>query len=375
MSAFNSWTLAGRFERGLSSLFKEVFPGMPSMMRSLLAQITGSEMTGAQSESMDYQAKVNNMLAEQDYDRKLDFYEKNESPAAQVRQYNAAGLNPALMYQSGASVSASGGVGVSGVGAPSSFGGVMELMSMLMGFKQRQMQMDNELKIAQMQKDVQDEKNRIQSSYVDIVGSSVESQNSLREQQRFMNAVRFPLEQDQLKKNLELADSALHNDTVRRALDQSQINLNNWTAKRTIYEVAWTKVMAEKADEMMDIQVELNAALQQKAVYETYNLGIEGRFLGKSLQAKIDSLNAQVEKILVDAAYTDKRVKNYTYDMVLDGIRTVGSIVTAGAAVFGATAIGKGSQAVESVISKPSYVPIKVDLNPYGNGPLPPLHM
>lgn len=83
-------------------------------------------------------------LNEEEFERKQEFYEQYESPAAQVRQYKDAGLNPMLLG-GGAGVSASGGIGSAG-SAPASntlssgmdFG---SLISSVLGYDMQQKQM------------------------------------------------------------------------------------------------------------------------------------------------------------------------------------------------------------------------------------------
>ena len=77
-------------------------------------KITGSGLTDAEKSSMDFnaqQAQINRdfQSAEAQKARQWqdDFYTQYQSPQAQVRQYQDAGLNPALMYGRGATPAAS----------------------------------------------------------------------------------------------------------------------------------------------------------------------------------------------------------------------------------------------------------------------------
>lgn len=90
-------------------------------------------------------------LNEEEFERKQEFYEQYESPAAQVRQYKDAGLNPMLLG-GGAGVSASGGIGSAG-SAPASntlssgmdFG---SLISSVLGYDMQKKQMQQQMAIA-----------------------------------------------------------------------------------------------------------------------------------------------------------------------------------------------------------------------------------
>lgn len=99
-----------------SSWFDES-SGVGKTLGNVIKGITGAGLTDAQKEKVSLETLAQDRLNELDYNRKLDFYERFESPEAQVRQYKAAGLNPALMYDSAPGVSASGGVGPGSAGS------------------------------------------------------------------------------------------------------------------------------------------------------------------------------------------------------------------------------------------------------------------
>lgn len=101
-------------------------------------KILDTGMTQGQIDRSNTELNNQRILNEEEYDRKIDFYERFESPEAQVRQYKNAGLNPALLFGSGASVSASGGVGSAGdVSQPSQAGdGLGAILSSILGVMQ-----------------------------------------------------------------------------------------------------------------------------------------------------------------------------------------------------------------------------------------------
>lgn len=89
----------------LGDVFAGVFNGLGSFWKKL----TGLGTTNSERAAMDYnaeQAQINRdfQSAEAQKARQWqeDFYTKYQSPQAQVRQYQDAGLNPALMYGRGA---------------------------------------------------------------------------------------------------------------------------------------------------------------------------------------------------------------------------------------------------------------------------------
>lgn len=98
-------------------LFRNIGKGLGGLLKgveSLWNRITGRGQTNAERAAQDFsaqQAQINRdfQSAEAQKARQWqeDFYTQYQSPQAQVRQYQAAGLNPALMYGRGATPAAS----------------------------------------------------------------------------------------------------------------------------------------------------------------------------------------------------------------------------------------------------------------------------
>ena len=99
------------------SLFENIGKGLGGLWKgveSLWNRITGRGQTNAERAAQDFsaqQAQINRdfQSAEAQIARQWqeDFYTQYQSPQAQVRQYQDAGLNPALMYGRGATPAAS----------------------------------------------------------------------------------------------------------------------------------------------------------------------------------------------------------------------------------------------------------------------------
>lgn len=126
---------------------------------NLINGATGSGLTDAQREEISAETAAQNSLNEADYYRKIDFYERFESPQAQVDQYKNAGLNPALMFQNGASVNASGGVGAGSAGDASSAVGLLSslggIMSSLLQNKAKMKQIETERELGKERNNIQ----------------------------------------------------------------------------------------------------------------------------------------------------------------------------------------------------------------------------
>lgn len=93
MAGVQSATSAASGATGLIPSLMALFGGK-NYRQSLLARYTGSQLTGAEREANRFSA--NQAQLEREWQEKM--YNQYESPAAMMRQYAEAGLNPALMY-------------------------------------------------------------------------------------------------------------------------------------------------------------------------------------------------------------------------------------------------------------------------------------
>lgn len=100
--------------KGLFQNIKKGLGGLWSGIENLWNRFTGAGQTNAERSAQDFsaqQAQINRdfQTAEAQKARQWqeDFYTQYQSPQAQVRQYQDAGLNPALMYGRGATPAAS----------------------------------------------------------------------------------------------------------------------------------------------------------------------------------------------------------------------------------------------------------------------------
>lgn len=131
-----------------------VFKWLGKTVGKIFDRAAGSGMSDAEKESSALSLRNQQELNQQEYDRKLDFYNRFESPLAQVLQYKNAGLNPMLLGD-GSIVSSSGGIGSAGsapastsAGDPSIF---VSLLGTLLNFKAKQRQLDIENKAIDIQ--------------------------------------------------------------------------------------------------------------------------------------------------------------------------------------------------------------------------------
>ena len=125
---------------GLKSLMNTIGKSIDNVIKDS----TGLGMTDKEKELSQTSLQNAQTLAQEDYERKIDFYERYESPEAQVRQYKNAGLNPALLYENGASVSASGGVGTGSAPAQDSSGALGAVFGSVLGMISKMKQIETD---------------------------------------------------------------------------------------------------------------------------------------------------------------------------------------------------------------------------------------
>lgn len=259
---------------------------------SWLAQITGSQATGRDRDLANIQLENQQTLNEEEYDRKIDFYERYESPEARVRQYKTAGLNPMLLAGNGASVSASGGVGSAGAASatPSGSGGLPDVIGSILGV----MRFGVERKIAQ--------------SEIAQRRASTDAQVIDNEYKRQLNE----LEIEQRRKNIEKTGS--------------EISINLETVKKVVSEAKFAETYALYAPQLFDSQIsqnlttsELNqaraererveASVSQERINEIRSITAKNWKEVAVMDATIDRINAECYEIATRADLNEQQIK------------------------------------------------------------------
>lgn len=192
---------------------------------SLFNKLTGAGTTGAERETMAYnsqEAAYNRSFqsaeAEKARQWQEDFYNQYESPAAKMRQYEEAGLNPALMYggatgaSSVPSTSAPSG-GSASVGLPES--GVGSLLSFILDAVGLKSQIN---------------KNNADADNAEADAENKRADTGLKQQQKEWNPKLF---QSEIDKN-EATSSNLLAGVTKALAEVDQINQNIEESKSRI---------------------------------------------------------------------------------------------------------------------------------------------
>lgn len=229
---------------------------------SLWNKVTGNDLTPAEQKTMDFnaqQAELNRQFqsAEADEARQWqeDYYLKYESPQARIRQYEDAGLNPALLYGSnlgsGSPPSTSVPSGsVASVGFPSDGTGLLDFIGQMLSIKS-QISL-NKAKATQAMSDAnkadaeaseskqrQDWNPKLWQSQLD---TGVVSRDNLRagieklKSDINLNASKVQLTDAQIKETLASVDNTVV-DTAKKQLEIDGVRVNNELLAAKVIEV------------------------------------------------------------------------------------------------------------------------------------------
>lgn len=237
---------------------------------------TGSGMTDADKEASELSLRNQQILNEQEYDRKIDFYNRFESPLAQVTQYKNAGLNPMLLGSSGASMSASGGIGSAG-SAPadnsSSLGSLLDVLGTLLNFKLQSRRLDIEERAVQLDAD------RNPSVIFRNFGSG-EASYASAEEKRLLAGYKA----EQLQAQTEVFRDSLNTAKVERDLKRANISKAEADAALSIRQEALLAIQETHATEYWENVVELQELQKDLDSASIAGKRVECRYLEQQIQ-------------------------------------------------------------------------------------------
>lgn len=354
-----------RFMTGSTKVSSKVANAISNLTSSVIGKYFGTNMTGADIEASDRQLQNQRILNEEDYARKVEFFNNYESYPAQVRQMSEAGLNPALMYGSGASVSASGGVGAGSASMPHSTGAdiLPSLVSALTGLQK--IEIDKELRnreLDQRDQEIEIERER-NIAYTSWLGSQTEGQDITNQWlDDIFGAQLSNIESDTEMKeaNSDLLSSKLLSEGVQRDLMLHNIKLID--ANKAAIEVQ--KAILETQKKHADVYFSALAGYQL-AISELTSA--QNTLFRKTLTDRADKAKWELLNLIVE---TGKEYDIWTGDAfqlgnegkMTDKEKTqlwtgvISSLLTTGVGLAGGYVLGKGVR-VPAPMSIPSYSP------------------
>lgn len=273
-----SWDDFDSFTDGIGDFFHYLL----TSVRSYIAKVTGTAMTNAERQMAATSLRNQQTLNQEEYDRKIDFYERFESPEAQVRQYKEAGLNPMLLAGSGAGAAASGGVGSAG-SAPAQSVPMADILGSILGFMTKKKQLDQEKAL----REYENETHRLQ---VDNYGAYLAALTAGQEQKNSVFFEAFGVDMQGKEADIKAKEAQANylnevagSEVVRRALMESGIRLNDSVTAINVIQKAVIKAQEKYSDRYFKAIAEISEA---QATIEGINASVESKLAenGKEYQ-------------------------------------------------------------------------------------------
>lgn len=274
----------------------------PSFLKSLqtlfpaiINRISAEHLTGAEREANEFSASQ----AELAYQRQREFYNDFQSPQSMVNQYRDAGLNPALMYGSGAS--ASSAIGSSAPSSVNPQGGSIDpvqLIGTIAGLRLRakEVKAETDLKASN-------------SYYLREQGDLIRKQNNIFYQQ-------WQLEQEIRGANLNSIKENTLWTISRNQLTQAQISETEAKTAKTHWEALTAKVSYDFAEEMNQSLIDLRRAqiAYQNAETRLANVSSdikeqELKELKETYEARKATINSQMRKAAAEAGISENELE------------------------------------------------------------------
>lgn len=285
----------------------------------------------------------NTQLAEMQYnhdeaqlDRQFqeDMYNKYQSPEAQMRQYQAAGLNPALMYEGGVDINGpSGGSaasvsGASGGDTPTnSFEQVMGVMSQFMNMITGASNIGNQ--VIQLKNQTAETKATVaeKRAHADNLAADTEGKKLGNQITAAFGMARAYYENKQMQASIKQIYQNIRESASRIDLNNSTIEVNgekiqvakseaelNWAkASLTKFTEEQGRELLEPSKKLLQAQIYLTIAQGEKTSEEAaqVELSAVSKRNAEYAQAAKDMAQAAVTQGLLDADYCKKFVEYY----------------------------------------------------------------
>lgn len=277
-------------------------------IKSLWNKLTGSGVTNAQQATMDYNAnqaalsrQFQSAEAEKARQWQEDYYQQYQSPSAMMRQYEQAGLNPALMYGGAGSPSTAPSTSVpsgssASVGMPED--GVSSLLSTIMQAVLAKSEINLNNANARNANSSADEHD------VNVVWKPKQFESEIAKNYASVDNLRAGVVQlqaqtQQIFKNIDLTDVQIDKviadtdnvrvDTVKKELEKEGVVINNkLIAQRILQSMAETR--------LADVQAYLSKVNSDGVSIDNFIKGIDARNANSSGGRPVNSWAGLVDK-------------------------------------------------------------------------------
>lgn len=341
-----------------------------NMFSNLLNGVTGANMTNADVQASELSLSHQQILNEQEWQRKKEFYEMYESPGALVNQYKNAGLNPMLLGGSGAGASATGGIGSSGSAPASSGGGdpsaLFSLLSGVGNMMLRRKELDADIEVRKSEAQTHRMQAINYGNYLDALTRKTGSEADFLEQTFGVRLTEKDLDVKTKMQNLSYIEQLTSSEQVRQKLMSSGIRLNDANTAATLVQKGILEAQSRYSDKYFKAVADYQSAVADVE-------GVNASVYRHTLEKRKEAASAELSDIIIRAGFDARIFDGEAFEKSVSGTMTrkdktelwaglVKTIIGAGAAV-GAVAMRSAASAV-SPISYPGVAPAQFSSTP-----------
>lgn len=348
------------------------FSSFAEMLKALASRLTGTALTPAEREASALQLQNQQMLNEEDFQRKIDFYERYESPQAIMNQYKSAGLNPALMYGGGASVSVSGGVGTGSASMPSAqMESIAGILSAISGASLRSQELAFERKMKERELDLEEERIGVQRNQSQAYSDYLRSQQAGQDITNLNLQRVFDLQAGEVRAKTNLLIDNLQTAEAQRVLLRNQVSESQ--ARSSLIRVQTSIAGCDAA-----VRRQYNDIMVRSAQLQYDMMGVESKYQKRFLDDALERNQKELAHLFIENGLLGLERDNYKSNLNWEhGLGIARTVVTAAGAAIGGM-IGMKSMRSPSMIQAPmpsDYMkyglpmsdPLRAPMQYYGN--------
>ena len=281
--------------------------GFLDFFSNIFTKWSGSGMTDAERESADYNTKVGRENMELEKQMQLDIFNETQSYEAQVRQMQQAGLNPALMFNGGATQSVPSGPsaqpGTASASPSGEFPDILGLVKTIMGASQ--LKSENKLRESQSLKneadaklaDADTKKKTVETGILEIDKAWSETRNWLYTQEGLSRIEKNLSDVKVNNGRVELMGSEIKLNLADIRLKDSQRLLNEADAVLKDLDAQKARALLPYAVEYMRADILLKNATSEAQIASAESL---------HANALVNMAEALIKKGLIQGGYVEK---------------------------------------------------------------------
>lgn len=326
--------------------------GFLDFFSNMFTKWSGSGMTDAEKEAADYNTQVGRENMQLEKQLQLELFNETQSYGAQVKQMQAAGLNPAMMMSNGVSQSVPSGpsaqAGTASASPSGEFPNILGLVQTIMGASQ--LKSENALRKSQALKNEAD----AGLSKAETIKRGIES--DILEVDRLYSNIRNQIytakglsEIQNNIKDLEIKDGVIKIQGTEIQLNEKELQVKDANILVAQADAALKNLEAEKARTLLPYAVEyLKADIALKNSTSELN---NASAIKAHADALVSFTEAAIKQGLFEGGYVEKFLSKMdadTFSSIGSGIRGLADASTADSKIAANEAIARNQSAQAS---------------------------